>query len=210
MTQPVADETLSALASAVTMGSAVASTNRDAEVAALRDLTVQAFRVEFETPRTYKESVDLFRIGWREVDANPDGIDFSGPMFESLRLTRQFTREKAIDTNGFPYRTGLTMVTETAATGMAYIWLTTPGNSRADQIVAGRDWLRLNLATTALGLAMQPMSQPLQEFPEMAGLYAEAHRIMAPEGGVVQMLGRLGYGPQVGQTPRWPLEAKLV
>ena len=31
--------------------------------------------IEIETPRTYKESVDLFRIGRAEVDANPDGID---------------------------------------------------------------------------------------------------------------------------------------
>ncbi len=210
MTQPVADETLKALEASVSMGSAVGSTNAAEQVQALRDLTVEAFTIEFQTPRTYKESVDLFRIGWREVDANPDGLDFSGPMWEALRMTGQFTREGAISPDSFAFTSGLDMVTGTAATGMAYIWLTTPGNSRADQIAAGRDWVRLNLATTALGVAMQPMSQALQEFPEMAGPYARAHQMLAPGGGTVQMLGRLGYGPEVAQSPRWALEEKLV
>ncbi|MDA0963353.1 MAG: twin-arginine translocation pathway signal protein [Proteobacteria bacterium] len=210
MTRAVGNEMLAQLAASVTRGSGVAATNDMDEVAALRDLTAQAFEIEFRTPRTYKESVDLFRIGHREVDANPDGIDFSGPMWETLRLTRQFTREGAIPTDSFPFRTGLDMVTSTARTGMAYIWLTTPGNTRAEQIVAGRDWVRLNLAATGLGLGVQPMSQALQEFPEMADLHAQAHDRLAGDGGVVQMLGRLGYGPTVGPSPRWPLEEKLA
>lgn len=210
MARPVAAGVLAQLAASVTRGSGVASTNEAAEVEALRDLTARAFEIEFHTPRTYKESVDLFRIGHREVDANPDGIDFYGPMWETLHLTGQFTREGAIPTESFPFRSGLDMVTSTARTGMAYIWLTTPGNTRAEQIIAGRDWVRLNLAATGLGLGVQPMSQALQEFPEMADLYAQAHDRLAPDGGVVQMLGRLGYGPKVGPSPRWPLEEKLA
>ena len=57
---------------------------------------------------------------------------------------------------------------------------------------------------------MQPLSQALQEFPEMAGLYREAHARLAPRGGTVQMLCRIGHGAAVGPSPRWPLEAKLV
>jgi hypothetical protein len=32
-----------------------------------------------------QESVEVFRIGRREVNANPDGIEFMGPMFEAMR-----------------------------------------------------------------------------------------------------------------------------
>lgn len=208
--RPVATDTLAQIAPSVTRGSAVDSTNDPDRVAALRALTVQAFVTEFETPRTYKESVDLFRIGHREVDANPDGIDFSGPMFETLRMTGLFSRAAAMDPEGMSYRSGLSQITDAANTGMAYVWLTTAGNTRADQITAGRDWLRLNLATTAAGLGMQPMSQALQEFPEMATLYDQAHQMLAPQGGTVQMLGRLGYGTPVPPSPRWPLESKIV
>jgi len=181
-----------------------------AEVAEWRALTRAAFEIEFATPHTYKESVDLFRIGHREVDANPDGIDFSGPLFQTLHLTGQFTREAALDQNGFAYRSGLDAVFANTDTAMGHIWLVSPGNLRADQLTAGADWLRINLACTALGLGFQPMSQALQEFPEMADLYAQVHTRLAPDGGTVQMLSRIGYGPQVGPAPRWPLETRLI
>ena len=63
-----------------------------------------ALRIEIETPHTYKESGDLFRIGSAEVNANPDGIDFSGPMFETLALTGMFTREIAMDQSSMAYQ----------------------------------------------------------------------------------------------------------
>jgi hypothetical protein len=56
---------------------------------------------------------------------------------------------------------------------------------------------------------MQPLSQALQEYPEMAAHYARAHEILAGPGETVQMLGRMGYGPTIGPSPRWPLETRL-
>ena len=207
--RPVESPILAALESVVTAGSAARSTNDPADVTALRDITADAFVVEFETDSTYRESVDLFRIGYREINANPDGLDFSGPMFEALGATGLFTRKGSLDREGFSYKQALQMIEQTARTGMAYIWLTSRNNSRTDQIRAGQDWVRLNLAATALGLGVQPMSQALQEFPEMADLYRTVHQRLAPDGGTVQMLGRLGYGPTVPVSPRWPLDAKI-
>ncbi|MNW04680.1 hypothetical protein D3C71_2008000 [compost metagenome] len=70
--------------------------------------------------------------------------------------------------------------------------------------------MRINLAASAAGLGLQPLSQALQEFPEMADCYAQAHQWLAPAGGTVQMLARLGYANAVGPSPRWPLEAKII
>lgn len=181
-----------------------------AEVEEWRALTREALRIEVETPRTFQESVDLFRIGHREVDANPDGIDFTGPLFESLRMAGLFTRESAADPSSIVFAEGLKAVFANTDTAMGHLWLVTPGNARADQLAAGADWLRVNLAATAAGIAVQPLSQALQEFPEMASLRAEVHRRLAPEGGTVQMLARAGYGPAVDAAPRWPVEAKVV
>jgi hypothetical protein len=138
------------------------------------------------------------------------GIDFSGPMFESLRLTGLFTREQSLDPNSMPSRSAIDMITQNMQTGMAHLWQVTPTNTRIDQIRAGQDWVRLNLAATALGIGMQPLSQALQEFPEMAPLYDKVHEMLAPAGGTVQMWARLGYGPTMGPSPRWPLDAKIV
>jgi hypothetical protein len=176
----------------------------------MRDLSTEAFVIEFSTHRTLKESVDLFRIGAREVDAAPDGIDFTGPMFEGLRLTGLFTRDQSLDPDSLSSRTALDMVTRNMQTGMAHLWQVTPANTRADQIRAGRDWVRINLKATELGIGMQPLSQALQEFPEMAPLYGQVHAMLAPGGGTVQMWARLGYGPTVGPSPRWPLDTKIV
>ena len=67
-----------------------------------------------------------------------------------------------------------------------------------------------NLATTQAGLALHPVSQALQEYPQMAEHYAAAHEMLAKDGETVQLLGRVGYGPQIPRTPRWPLETKLI
>ena len=209
LARPVSADTLATIRAAAMM-TAVETTADPARVQELRDLSTEAFAIEFATPRTLKESVDLFRIGAREVDANPDGLDFSGPMFETLRLTGLFTREGSLDPDGFATRSALDMIRQNMQTAMAHLWQVTPTNTRADQIRAGMDWVRLNLKATELGIGMQPLSQALQEFPEMAPLYARVHEMLAPGGGTVQMWARLGYGPSVGPSPRWPLDAKIV
>ena len=162
------------------------------------------------TPHTFRESVDLLRIGRDEVDANPDGIALFGPMFETLGTLGLLSREASLDPASMTFRSTLNATLANANSGMGYVWLVTQGNRRADQLAAGADWLRLNLALTAEGLSVQPMSQALQEFPEMAVLYDAAHAALAPQGGTVQMLGRIGYAGAVPPAPRWPLETRIL
>lgn len=178
-------------------------------VAALRALTWDAFAIEVETPHTYRESVDLMRFGRAEIEANPDGIDLGGPFLESLILAGVLTRAAQLDPTSTAYRTGIDMYRTMLAATPAYVSLTSAGNTRADQIAAGRQWMRLNLTTTAMGLGLQPVSQALQEYPEMAEPYARAHDLLADPGETVQMLGRLGYGPVTPRSPRWPLSARM-
>ncbi|MEO1540382.1 MAG: twin-arginine translocation pathway signal protein [Pseudomonadota bacterium] len=179
-------------------------------VAALRDLTWEAWLVETNTPRTMRESVDLMRFGRAEIEANPDGIDLGGPFLESLQLFGLMNRDTQIDTTSASFQEGVRIYDEMLNATPAYAVLTTAGNSRTDQIAAGRRWMRLNLKTTELGLALHPVSQTLQEFAEMAPLHARAHEMLANPGETVQMLGRLGYGPEVPRSPRWPLETRIT
>jgi hypothetical protein len=209
-TRSLAPDVLTQMAAAASNGTRFGGTVDPAQVAEWRALTREALRIEVETPHTYQESVDLFRIGRREVDANPDGIDFSGPMFESMHLTGMFSRDVAGDPTSFAFKAGMDAVYANADTAMGHVWLVTADNSRETQIAAGADWLRVNLAATAQGIGFQPLSQALQEFPEMAGPYSQVHERLAPDGGTVQMLARIGYGPLVGTSPRWPLESRIM
>ena len=210
VTRPAAQGTITTIAASAIHGSRVTGDASVESVAALRQLTTEALILEIATPATFKESGDLFRIGKAEIEANPDGIDFSGPMFETLGALGLMTREGTLDPKSTMLAQGKTAVLENTQTAMAHLWQTTPGNTRADQITAGRDWVRLNLAAAGARVDMQPLSQALQEYPEMEAHYRKAHQMLAREGETVQMLCRLGYGPQVGRSPRWPLEAKMI
>jgi hypothetical protein len=209
MSRPVPADVLARIAS-VARFTEVGLTDDPAQVAELRAADVRAMEIEIDTPHTFRESVDLFRIGRREVEANPDGLEFHGPMFETMRLFGLFTREAAGDPASTAFHQGKTAVLEPIDTAVAHIWTVTSDNARATQIAAGRDWLRLNLAAVAEGVGFHPLSQALQEYPEMASIYDDIHTRFAPNGGTVQMLCRLGYGPEIGATPRWPLEAKIL
>ena len=210
LSQNVSNEVLNSLKNVTQQGVFIATTNDVGTVARLRDLTHKALAIEIETPRTYKESVDLFRIGKSEINANPDGIDFSGPMFESLSVAGLFSRELALDTESSSYQQGVDAVMSSIDTAMGYVWLVTKSNTRLDQLNVGREWLRVNLTTTSLGVAVHPISQALQEYPEMTKSFNKIHRLLNTQGKTVQMLGRLGYATAVAPSPRWSIESKIL
>ena len=183
----------------------------DAEkTAVLRALTWEAMRIEMATPRTHMESVRLMRFGKREIEANPDGISLGGAKLEALMAAGLLTRAGQADPASSEYAQALSMLKSAMLATPAYAVITTKGNSRVDQIEAGRRWVRLHLAAAGQGLAMQPVSQALQEYPEQAELHAQVHKLLASPGETVQMLGRLGYGPRTAPSPRWPLETRLT
>jgi hypothetical protein len=209
-TRALGADMLPVMAAAVRAGSRFGGSVAEADVAQMRGVTREALQIEIDTAHTYRESVDLFRIGRAEIDANPDGIDFGGPLFETLGAFGMFSREAALDKASQTFQAGLEAVMANVDTAMGHVWLTTAGNSRADQLAVGADWLRVNLAATGLGLGFQPLSQGLQEYPEMADIHAGLHAALAPDGGTVQMLSRIGYGITVDPSPRWPLESKIL
>jgi len=179
-------------------------------VASVKKLTWDAWLTEANTPLAYKESVDLMRMGKAEINENPDGIDIGGPFLESLMLVGALTREAQMDKNSTSYKQGINIYNKMLNATPAYAYLTTNTNTRVDQIKTGIKWLRLNLKTTAMGLSLHPVSQALQEYDEMREHYETVHKLLAKNGETVQMLGRLGYGPVIPKTPRWPLEKSII
>ena len=207
--RPVSNDLLAEIAGAAQNGR-VAFTNDGAEVSALRTKAWEAMDTELRTYRTAKESVDLLRIGKAEIEANPDGIDLPGPLMEALSLTGMLDREAMLDVNSTVFQQQVAAMKPPFETAMAFMWLATPGNSRADQIRAGCDYVRLNLAATGLGVAMHPMSQALQEFEEMKPHFEDMRATLGIAAGeTLQMFVRLGYGSQQPASPRWPYETRI-
>lgn len=209
-TQKIESGILAGIEKVAVNGVRVGSDNSESSVQALRSLTHDALLTELKTARTYKESVDLMRIGKAEVEANPDGIDLTGPFMESMNRLGILTRESALDTSSTAYQQGIDATLAPLSTAMAHLWTVTKTNTRQDQINAGRDWVRINLAATAQGLGLHPLSQSLQEYEEVKPYYNQIHKRLAPEGGTVQMLVRLGYAAQPSRSPRWSLSEKIL
>ena len=130
--------------------------------------------------------VDLLRIGKSEVNTNADGIDFSGPMFESLSVAGLFSRELALDTESSSYQQSVAAVMSSIDTAIGYVWLVTKYNTRLNQLNAGREWLRVNL-TTSVGVAVHPINQALQEYPEMTKSFNKIHHLLNTQGKTVQL-----------------------
>jgi len=165
---------------------------------------------EMKTPEAHWESIQLMRIGRAEIEANPDGISLGGPLLEALKLTGMLTREGLSDPASRSFQMGLDMIEKGAMTSMGFVWINTLGNDRTAQIEAGRAYMRVALRATTDGLAVQPMSQALQEYPAMAPYYEKAHDWLTDQPDErVQMLARLGYAKTVGPAPRWPLKTRL-
>lgn len=209
LSRPVAEQSLLDLQPEV-VGISFSGTVDAAQVAELRKLTWDAWLTEYSTPTAHKESVDLMRLGKTEIEANPDGIDVGGMPLEGLIAIGLVTRQGLLTPGTISYQAGHDMYKPMLEATPAYVWLTSNDNSRTAQIAAGRAWLRLNLLTTQQGLALHPVSQCLQEYPEMAEHYRTAHQTLAQPGQTVQMLGRLGYAEAVPQTPRWSLDDKIT
>ncbi len=179
-------------------------------VETLIDLGKRSWTVEATTKATFLESAELTRVGQKAVNANPDGISLAGPMMEALRLAGVLTPEKLRQMDSRAHAETISFYNNLIDSSQAFGLLTSADNARRTQLNIGAGWVRINLAATQAGLAMHPLSQSLQEFPEMAPLYEEIHDfagIDAP--GRVQGLFRFGYATAPPPAPRWSLPSRI-
>jgi hypothetical protein len=186
------------------------------QAAAIKDICKRAWRIEAETQHTFHETVELTRIGDDAINENPDGIALSGPMMEAMHAAGVLTAEKMDEPESMARKESIRFYEDLIEEADVFGWLTTEGNSRTGQLAAGAGWVRLHLGATIAGIAMHPLSQALQEFPEMAGPLREIHEATgaAPpaddRAGRIQGVFRFGYAKFPPPAPRWPLTSRIV
>ena len=183
----------------------------EASMAQHRQIAMDAWRIEMQTSRTLLESYKVLRVGPQEIAQYRDGISINTPMVRSLVALGLFDRSKPSDPDSSAVKGQISDFNEKMATTPACVWLSTSDNSRATQMLCGRAYVRLQLAATALGLRMHPLSQALQEYPEQAQNFKAIHQLLGGKDGAdtVQMWTRLGYAPDAGPAPRRGLQAHL-
>jgi hypothetical protein len=179
-------------------------------VLGLQGIIQSATEIEERTPLVYQETIDVLRIGAKEVAQYRDGITLTGAPIGWARLFGMVSREKLADPNSDAFKSGVAMSRDRSVATPAFAWMTTSNNRRTTQLAVGRAYARLNLKATALGVAIHPMSQVLQEYAEMQALQRGLFAMLdIPSGQTVQMLVRLGYTGQTDPSPRRDLQDLL-
>ncbi len=213
--KPVTAAALQTLLASVTATSIrVAGTVDNARLGPLRELCWQSAKVELLTPRTMMESVKLIRVGPTEILQHRDGITINSPFIRAVTAMGMFDRSAPPAEGSSGYKNAMARFEGHSNTAMGFVWMSTQGNSRSQQIDTGRAYVRMQLAAAQIGLGVHPMSQALQEFVEMKPHYEKAHQLMlskpAPKTAgddTVQMFCRLGYTPAPAPaTPRRELQ----
>ena len=187
-------------------------TDDAAALARHRAIAAEAWRIELVTPRTMLESYKVLRVGAAEVAQHRDGLSLMDPMVVAMTRLGLFDRSKAPAPDDFAVKGQIEQFNEKLATTPAFLWMVTPANDRRTQVEAGRAYARVQLAATAHGVAMQPLQQALQEYPEQAAPHAAIRELLGakPPQETVQMWARVGHAPPVQPAPRRGVDAIVV
>ena len=182
--------------------------NDDAAVAIHRQIALAAWKIELQTPRTVMESFKVLRVGATEIAQHRDGLSLLAPVPVALAKLGLFDRSKAPAPDDYATTSQIQEFSEKLDSTPGFVWMVTPDNDRATQVNAGRQYVRLQLAATQQGLAMQPLQQALQEYPEQQANREAIHRLLGATkpGHTVQMWARVGYAPAVEPAPRRRLQ----
>ena len=186
--------------------------DKPAELLKHRSIAKEAWKIELTTPEKILETYRVLRIGPDEIAKYKDGIYIKSRFLGLLVKFGLFDRTKAPSADSFATTGQIETFNKNLDSTPGFLWMITEGNERSQQVQAGRAYARVQLAGTAHGLAMQPLSQALQEYPAVAGPYEAIHTLLqAPKPQyTVQMWARVGYGPEVEPAPRRGLSEHIL
>jgi hypothetical protein len=182
------------------------------EIRTHREIANEAWRIELTTPRTMLESYKVLRVGAEEIARHRDGLSLTDPMVVWMTRLGLFDRSQAPGPDDFATASQVKDFGEKIASTPGFLWMVSRGNDRVTQVNAGRAFARVQLAATAQGVAMQPLQQALQEYPEQARPHAAIRQLLdapAPTQ-TIQMWARVGFAPAVQPAPRRGVAAHLV
>lgn len=207
----VAAEQIAQIRAAAIQPDYVNGTVDPAVASQIRDIAHRAYVAEINQAEVRRELINITRIGRAEAASYAWGPALLGSAVEAKLSEGTISRAALDDTTSAPFKSGVENYLRAVDSGRAYVWVLTPDNSRRSMFEAGREWTRLHLTVTAMGLSLQPHSQSLHDYPEIKSLKAEMHAAVgAAAPARLQMLGRVGYAPAAPHSPRKSMTERLI
>ena len=175
--------------------------------AGLANILTRAMQIEVGNRQRDMETIKMFRFNDDEVRQFRDGF---GVAQTGMKGVTKFVAEtffldrKKVEKDPAEFgQQAIELTQKVSESTSTFAWLSSTGNTRLDQVKIGRDYCRVNLQTTLMGLAQHPMSQVLQEYDDMLDLQTEfKQRFNIAESETVQMLFRIGRAEPVAHGPR--------
>lgn len=178
-----------------------------AQRASLAAICEDAMAIEVSSRWRNRETGKWFRFSDRELRQKRDGFGIAQNGTEGMKKwiaeTFVLSREKAEDPNGSFAHGAVSQAAEQASSAPAFVALISASNTRLEQVLAGRAYIRAHLTASRLGLAMQPLSQALEEYSEMTPVRKRLKATLDVAGKqTIQMLFRLGHAAPTAESPR--------
>jgi hypothetical protein len=207
--QPVTDDERAAITAAATRPGVEPGWIPAQRMAEAIDLAIQGMTVETRGHGTWEETNQWFRFSDAEIAAKGDGLNANTagvtglPLLALRTITRPGNWHLWLNRAGF-----LNAFAKAARTTQALFTLVTPANTMADWITTGRSYMRAQLTAGGCNLRFHPVSQTLQEFPQMDPLRARMDALVnITPPAKLQMLIRAGHTQPPALSPRRDLQS---
>jgi hypothetical protein len=221
---PVSDDDVAALVDSVPPAT-VTLVRDSGTLRRLSVVLIEAMRVDTNTGLTHAEKVTMIRPSDEDAAEAGDGMTYENLGYTGRTRTLVESMYPLRGSHGRWFRYGTIFIARRVARSAPAIGvLESHGNTRVDQVEAGRALLRLWLTATSRGLVIHPMCQVLQEVPDQAGPQASFRRVLewispgtelpsatkVADVPTAQVVFRLGRAVPTPPSPRRPLADVLV
>lgn len=170
-----------------------------ADIKKLGEYGIEGTDIETGLKRMNDESAHIFRSNESQKNKYRYGFSFEGQGTTGVKkhlLQGLITIFPSFNNEEASTKLAVDAARTAAEHTPAYALILSKDNSRISQVKAGMLYSRLILAGHEQGLVMQPLSQVLEEYPEMKAPYTRIHQEYAPGGETIQLLVRLGQPTQ--------------
>lgn len=179
------------------------------------DILYQGMVIESKTYRTYEESRIWFRENDKRIAEKRDGINL--PAGGTIGIKKFFAEMilKGLDPKDWHKESTisqhLSAYEQKVKSANAIVQIMTKTNTPIDWLKAGMDYARFQLAATKKNYYLHPLSQALQEFPEMDGLRNQYDRLNGITGDEkIQLVVRIGKAKEPFESYRRNVNELLI
>lgn len=159
------------------------------------EFALQSALIEAETNRVMEESSLIFRSNEYQKNQYRYGYSVEGQGISGFTkhiIQGLVTLFPSMNTGKSASQNMIRSTKTSIDNTPAYALIVSDGNTRKEQVKSGMLYSRMVLTAHTLGLTVQPLSQVLEEYPEMQVPYDKFRQAYAPNNGTVQMLIRVG------------------